>query len=142
MLTCADLYNELSDADTHFYSWNVGESKAITMEYDQNFFIFMDGREIETTAEEKTILAHEGGHVMTGATHTVYSPLDIVEKHEVKADKWAIQRVIPESDLQHAIALGYTELPELAEYFDVTEEFMRKAVCWYRNGNLDVEHYF
>ena len=30
----------------------------------------------------------------------------------------------------------------LAEYFGVTEDFRRKAVCWYTYGNLAAELYF
>ena len=29
-----------------------------------------------------------------------------------------------------------------ADYFDVSEDFMKKAVCWYKFGNLDVDSYF
>ena len=41
-----------------------------------------------------------------------------------------------------AVAEGCTELWELAERFDVTEEFVRKAVCLYVHGNLATELYF
>lgn len=30
---------------------------------------------------------------------------------------------------------------DLAEHFGVTEDFMRKVVCWYMYGNLDVDLY-
>ena len=44
--------------------------------------------------------------------------------------------------LDEAIALGYTELWQLADFFGVTESFMRKAVCLYVHGNLASELYF
>lgn len=50
--------------------------------------------------------------------------------------------VIPVDDLDQAVAEGCTELWELAERFDVTEEFVRKAVCLYVHGNLATELYF
>ena len=37
---------------------------------------------------------------------------------------------------------GHTEMWDLADYFHVTEDFMRKAVCWYTYGNLATELYF
>jgi hypothetical protein len=37
---------------------------------------------------------------------------------------------------------GYTEFWELAERFGVTEEFAKKAVCYYVHGNLASELYF
>lgn len=30
---------------------------------------------------------------------------------------------------------------QLAEYFDVTEELIRKAICWYKHGNMAVDQY-
>ncbi len=59
--------------------------------------------------------------------------------HERRADKQAIKMLVPRDELEDAVQCGYTELWELAEYFDVTEELMHKAVCWYKDGNLDVE---
>ena len=67
---------------------------------------------------------------------------DIRKKHENRADKWAIQRLIPLSELDAARAAGHTELWDLAEYFGVTEDMMRKALCWYAHGNLAAEQYF
>ena len=67
---------------------------------------------------------------------------DIRKKHENRADKWAIQRLIPLSELDAARADGHTELWDLAEYFGVTEDMMRKALCWYAHGNLAAEQYF
>ena len=44
--------------------------------------------------------------------------------------------------LEQLIAHGYTEFWELAERFGVTEEFAKKAVCYYVHGNLASELYF
>lgn len=69
------------------------------------------------------------------------SDLDVRQKHENRADKWAIKQLIPKDKLDQAVAEGYTDLWQLAEYFEVSEEFMKKAICWYKFGNLDVEEY-
>ena len=45
-------------------------------------------------------------------------------------------------NLDDAIALGCTEVWELAERFQVTEDFIRKTVCWYVHGNVAAELYF
>ena len=58
-----------------------------------------------------------------------------------RSDKWAIARLIPEEALDEAVADGHTELWDLAEHFGVTEDFMRKAICWYTHGNLAVDEY-
>ena len=53
-----------------------------------------------------------------------------------------VKRALSEDELDKAIAEGYTEMWDLAEHFGVTEDFMRKVVCWYTYGNLDVDWYF
>ena len=87
-------------------------------------------------------LAHEMGHIETNSFYNVHSPLDVRQKHENRANKWAIKQLITEEELDEAVANGHTEVWDLADYFDVTEEFMRKAVCLYTYGNLATELYF
>ena len=79
---------------------------------------------------------------MTGSFYNEAATCDIRRKHENRADKWEIYELVPVSELDEAIAKGYTEIWDLAEYFGVTEDFMRKAVCWYTHGNLDIDLYF
>lgn len=50
--------------------------------------------------------------------------------------------MIPVVDLDEAVAEGHTEFWDLAEYFGVTEDFVKKAVRWYTYGNLATELYF
>lgn len=64
--------------------------------------MFFDHSRIETLAEEKTSVLHESGHYSTGAIHEVFSPFDLVEKHEYKADKWAVQRALSVEELDEA----------------------------------------
>lgn len=136
------LYNELNECGVRFYHWDMDDLQAATIEQNGQYGVFMDFDNISSEAEELVIVAHEGGHISTGATHRVNSPYDLIEKHEHKADKWAIQRLITEEALDNAVADGCTELWQLAEHFGVTEQFMKKAVCWYTHGNLAAELYF
>lgn len=92
-------------------------------------------------AEERVRLAHELGHCLTGSFYNRYAPRDLRQKHENRADKWAIEALIPPEAYQAALDEGCTELWQLAERFEVTEDFARKAVCWYQHGNLAVEDY-
>lgn len=43
------------------------------------------------------------------------------------------------SHIDHEKGSMETEMWDLAELFDVTEQFMRKAAWWYTYGNLAVE---
>lgn len=91
---------------------------------------------------ERVHLSHELGHCVTGSFYNIYAAVDHRQRHENRADKWAIRRLIPVSALDNAVAEGCTELYELADRFGVTESFMRKAVCYYVHGNLATELYF
>ena len=86
---------------------------------------------LQSEAEEKVKLAHELGHCETGAFYNRYALCDIREKHERKADKWAIKKLIPEDELKQALKFCRNRF-ELAEFFGVTEDFMQKALDYYR----------
>ncbi len=143
-----DLCNWLSDEGVFLFDrqlpFSREETKALTIRLNagDTWGIFLDGGRLETDAEKTVAAYHEGGHYATGTTHEITSPLDLIEKHEYKADKWAVEHLITQEELDEAVAAGYCELWQLSEYFGVTEEFMQKAVCWYVHGNLAAELYF
>ena len=112
------------------------------MSEDGNCYVAIDPGKITDESDERTKLSHEVGHCMTGAFYNQYSKYDCRQRHENRADKWAIRYLVPVDDLDEAVADGYTEIWELAEHFGVTEEFMRKAVCYYVHGNVATELYF
>lgn len=99
-------------------------------------YIGMDPFQIETDAEERVHLAHELGHCETGSFYNVYSPLDIREKQEQKADRWAVARLVPAEEFERVLECGTVEIWELAEYFNVTEDFILKAAEIYRVKNV------
>ena len=107
-----------------------------------NGYIGMDYTRLETEADERVHLAHELGHCTTGAFYNRYARLDIRQRHENRADKWAIRRLISQEALDDAVAEGHIELWDLADFFGVTEEFMKKTICLYVNGNIASEIYF
>lgn len=94
--------------------------------------IFLDSEKLQTTAEEAVTIAHEAGHIMTGSTHYINSPYDLICRHEYKANKWAIKKLVPKEELDLAVRKGLREIWELAEYFNVTEKFMELAVSYYK----------
>lgn len=109
---------------------------------DGSCFIGIDDSVRDGGAEERTHMGHELGHCVTGSFYNRYSPFDVRQRHENRADKWAIRQLIPVEDLDQAVADGCCELWELAERFGVTEAFIRKAICLYVHGNLATELYF
>lgn len=109
---------------------------------DGTCYIGIDGSVLDGSIQERVHLGHELGHCLTGSFYNRYSRFDIRQKHENRADKWAVRQLITVDELDQAVAEGCCEIWELAERFGVTEQFMRKAVCYYVHGNLATELYF
>ena len=105
-------------------------------------FIGMDDSVRDGDVQERVHLGHELGHCVTGSFYNIYAAVDCRQRHENKADKWAVLTLIPVEELDNAIAEGCTEVWELADRFGVTEDFIRKTVCYYVHGNLAAELYF
>ena len=143
MKSLDDLYR-LADENGICVDWRqMNAAKTLSMLLpDGTGAIAMDVTRLETTAEHKTALGHDMGHCATGSFYNRYSPADVKKKHENRADKWAIRQLISPEELDAAVADGHLEMWDLAEYFGVTEEFMRKAVSLYTYGNVNAELYF
>ena len=105
-------------------------------------YIGIDQAVMDGDALERVHMAHELGHCETGSFYSIHTAVDSRQRHENRADKWAIKHLIPEEDLDEAVAEGCTEIWDLCERFGVTEQFMRKAVCYHVHGNLATELYF
>ena len=123
------------------YSMPQNGSMSLMLE-DGRCFVGMDASVQDGGIQERVHLGHELGHCVTGSFYNIYAAVDDRQRHENRANKWAIQTLIPMDALDDAIAEGCTEIWELAERFQVTEEFIRKAVCLYVHGNLAEELYF
>lgn len=127
-----ELFEQIYLHDIRLFTCPVPCGKAATIELNGIYGIFLDPDQLNTSAEELCAVAHELGHCMTGSTHQLSSPLDMVERHEYRADKYAIHRILPAQQISEAIQAGYTELWQLAEYFDVTESFLKRALDIYK----------
>lgn len=112
------------------------------MDLDGECFIAIDPQRLSGETDERNKLAHELGHCVTGSFYNQYSDYDCRQFHENRANKWAIQNLIPVEELDDAVASGYTEIWDLADRFGVTEDFIRKTVCYYVHGNVAAELYF
>lgn len=108
------------------------ENKSICVNIGDKLFIGIDPSVLQSNADERVCLAHELGHCKTGSFYNLYSRLDIRAKHERRADKWAINILIPEKELNKAISRGCHDVCSLAEHFSVTEDFIKKALKLYR----------
>lgn len=132
-----EIYNELHKDGAFVFdkrlSFEMGECAAAAIVVNGVYGIFLDTEKLSTNAEESVAVAHEAGHIMTGSTHQLSSPYDLIAQHENRANKWAIRKLVPEEELDYAVRLGYREKWELAEFFNVTEEFMELAISYYKH---------
>ena len=115
---------------------------SLSVPLGDRYAIALDPWKLGSLAQETVCLAHELGHCETGSFYNQYAALDVRQRHENRADKWAIQHLIPVEELDEAVAEGCEDIPALSEHFCVTEDLMRKAVCWYTHGTLAAELYF
>ena len=123
------------------FPMNENGSMSIMTE-DGSCYIGIDESVQDGNIQERVHLGHELGHCITGSFYSIHTAVDCRQRHENRADKWAVKQLIPVEDLDLAVANGCTEIWELAEHFGVTEQFMRKTVCYYVHGNLATELYF
>lgn len=136
-MTLNGLYTLAANDGIEILPFGFSTQEALSiMDSDGRCYIGIDPCKLTSIIDEKMKLAHELGHCETGAFYNVYSPYDIRQRCENRADKWAIKKLIPEDELDAAMAAGYTEPWELAEVLDVSEPFIRKALNWYSHGNL------
>ncbi len=125
-----NLYKIADEQDITLDYFPLPENRALCMQMGDKCFIALDPMFIGSAAE-RVCLAHELGHCNTGSFYNLYSALDIRQKHENRADKWAINVLIPEKELEKAIDRGCWDVYSLAEYFGVTEDFINKALKLY-----------
>lgn len=136
-MTLNELYDLAEALNVDVEAFSFGAREALSVQFGpDDYLIALDPFQLTSTADEKTKLAHELGHCATGAFYNQYTRFEVRGKHEHRAEKWAIRRLIPKDELDSAAAEGCTEPWELAERFGVTEDFMRKALSWYQRENL------
>ena len=99
---------------------------------DHGFYaVFLDFSKIRSTQLLRGVCYHELGHIATGALHKVDSPFELVERSEYRANRWAAEHFLPAEEIREAFSMGYTEPWQLAEYFDLPEEDVRKALQYW-----------
>lgn len=96
-------------------------------------YIGIDESVIDCESEKKVCLAHEIGHCETGSFYNRHSKFDIISRHERRADKWAFEHLMPVEEIAAAYRQGNTEPWQLAEYFDLPQWFVEKAIKYYTN---------
>lgn len=143
MKTLQEIYRIAEEQNITVDHFGLSKREALSlMGDDGQCYIAIDPRRVLNETDERNKLAHEVGHCATGSFYNVHATVDCRQRHENRADKWAIRELIPVDELDEAIAEGDTEFWELAERFGVSEQFIKKAICLYVHGNVAEELYF
>ena len=142
-MNVSDLYTLAEQQNIEVIETSLPENGSLSLMDDNGkCYIGIDESVMDGDALERIHMGHELGHCLTGSFYNRYSAYDIRQRHENRADKWAIRELIPVNQLDDAVAEGCCEIWELSERFGVTEQFMKKVVCYYVHGNVATELYF
>lgn len=94
--------------------------------------IGVDRTRLPTEAQLRTALIHEEGHFDSGAFYTPFSPYQLRAQAEDRANRSAYQKRIPLKELRRQLRRGLS-VWELADYFNVTPEFIWETYLFYKN---------
>lgn len=132
------LYEAAEESDIEINDYHFSHTKkGMCVSLDEYKSIALDKPRIESSAEEVDVLAEELGHYETGSLYlletTHNSPIhrSNIIHCEGKTKRWKIKKLLPFDDLREAIQSGYQECYELAEHFNLMEDFIREAILYY-----------
>jgi len=69
--------------------------------------------------------------VATGALHKVSSPYELVERSEYRANRYMAQKFLTVDDFREAFEAGCREPWQLAEWFDLPQPDIEKALRYW-----------
>ena len=132
LVTNNDLYGIAERRGHVVVCESLTETPSFSLQTNKRCYIAIDQR--LNVQQEREALAHELGHCEYGGFYNRYSRYDIRAKAERRADKWAFARLVPYGRLMQAVRHDITEVWELAELFDVSCEFMQRAIAYYKTA--------
>lgn len=127
-MTLLQLYQRAEDENVEIDGFKMREVTSVCF---PEGWIAIDYAKVKSSIQEKELLAHELGHYETGAFYRAETPLLTRAKCESKAQRKAIALLVPEKEFRDALNQGYKEYWELAEFFNVSYEFMIKVMEYY-----------
>lgn len=141
MFELFDFYEHCKKQDVEIILYTGCPKPGAAIRDHGDYAIFLDFSKIQSTRSLRGVCCHELGHAATGALHKVDSPYELVERSEYRANRWAAEHFLTAADFQAAFDAGYTELWQLAEYFDLPEETIKNALTYWserRGANFTI----
>ena len=133
MVNLIDLYRLAERKDHNIYWFSFYDERVASVSVQDSYGyceIAIDPTKITCESDEKLKLAHELGHCETGSFYNRWATCDIREKHELRADRWAIKKLLPKEELYAAIK-DQRYRCKIAEIFSVPESLVEKALEYY-----------
>lgn len=142
MNTNEKLHQYAYDNNVNVHNFYLGEENLKGLYIDGNIAI---NTSVSTSAEESCVIVEELGHHFT-SVGDVLDPNDLqARKQEQKARLWGYNKLIGLSGLIRAFEHGCKNKHDIAEFLDVTEEFLEDAIKCYtqKYGTYaNVDNYF
>lgn len=88
-------------------------------------------KNLPTTVEKSCILAEELGHYHTTSGNILDQSSIQNRKQEQTARIWAYRKLVPLQSFVKAHKLAIQNIHELADFLNVTEDFLREAIDYY-----------
>ena len=137
MTKLEELEQELYDLKISVRNYSIPDTKAVTICVDNNYSIFIDNSQHETSDERFYSLAHEYSHCQTGTTHRLQCTLFTKGYCENAANKYLVHKYVPFPDLDEAARNGNYEIYDIAEYLNLPPQFIAIAIDVYkREGKI------
>ena len=89
-------------------------------------------RDLPSSVHKKCVLAEELGHYQTSVGRILKQSDTENQKQELKAREWAYDHQVGLTGIIDCYKAGCQTISEMAEYLEVTEEFLREALERYR----------
>ena len=131
MFEISDFYDYCKDNSVDVIPFDGSPHPGATIRDGSYYAVFLDFTKIRSTRLLRGVCYHELGHAATGALHKVNSPYELTERSEYRANRWAAQHYLTKDDFCAAFSAGYTELWQLAEYFDLPESDVLSALTYW-----------
>lgn len=101
-------------------------------------------KDIDTLSEKACVLAEELGHYHTSSGDILNQFDTKNRKQELRAREWAYDRQVGLIGIVESFRAGCQSLSEMAEFLEVTEQFLREALERYRQKYgiyTTIDHY-
>lgn len=125
-----DMYKIAENEKIDILNYNWTNTKARIFEINNSYYIGLDNSKINSSIEEKEILAEELGHYFCNALYYLNSDKVLKDKCENRAMKWAYSVLVPFQKLKEKIIQGFN-LYDLADYFNVDIKYMINCIDFY-----------